>query len=212
VKFPLSLEPVLRQLDRVVSCDITRVYRLPLECRRQPPPGAGAWDFRFLDADALARWANRADLELGERQLADIRSGETRCFAATRGTELGGYAWFAEHSVAPRYNTGGPRFTGIGLTLAPGIAYAFKCFVPPGFRGNALMSRLLHESAATLENEGCRELVTTTDIGNRSFQRSVERIGFRHVDHAAEFVLLGRHFFLLPRRDGLLRFHAGRVS
>lgn len=218
--FALSLEPALRQLTRVMTCDITRVYRLPLQRRHAPPAGAESWTYRFLDADTLAHWINREDLELGRGQLEDLRSGEARCFAAFREGakgdeghgEPGGYAWFAEHCVAPRHNTGGAGFAGIGLSLPPGVAFTFKCFVSPRFRGKALMSRLLHEAASALEIEGCRELVTTTDIGNRAFQQSAERIGFEHVGHAAEFVVFGRHLFHLPRRDDHIGFHAGCAS
>lgn len=220
VMYPLSLEPALRQLKHVVPCDITRVYRLPLQHRQAPPAGADTWSYRFLDADSLLHWINLEDLELGQGHVEDLRSGEARCFAAFRRAagetggdcELAGYAWFAEHRVAPRHNTGGNRFAGIGLTLPPGVAYTFKCFVAARFRGNALMSRLLYEAASALENEGCREIVTTTDIGNRAFQQSAERIGFEHIDHAAEFVLFGRHLFHLPRKLARIRFHAGCAS
>jgi RimJ/RimL family protein N-acetyltransferase len=209
---PLALESALTRLGRLIPSDITRVYCLSSRNRVAVGRDCAGYDFRFVDAKVLTTAVSEPNLELSDHHVDLAKSAEARCFAALRGADICAYAWFAEQEVAPRHNTGGTGFAGIGLSLGSGITYAFKCLVAQKHRGNALMSHLLFHASVSLETEGLTRVITTTDISNRAFQRTVERIGFEHVDHAAEFVILGRHFYRLPRHAEHVRFHVGRAA
>ena len=207
---PRLMEPALLQIGRLIACDVTRVYRLHATRRRESPPAhPGPCDFAFIGPEQLETYSRQPELEIGTTHVALVRSGEARCYAALENRQLAAYAWFAEQVVAARHNTGGRHFTGLGLRLGSGMSYVFKCLVIPRYRGRDLMSRLLHQASIDLEAQGIDELVTTTDIGNRAFQRSVERIGFMHVDHAAEFVFCGQHLYRLPASDDRIAYSRG---
>jgi len=210
--FARALEPALTHLGRLIPSDITRVYCLSARSRTPVGHESAGYGFAFVDANRLAAAATQPELELGPDHVALAKTSEARCFAALRDDQLAAYAWFAEQEVAPRHNTGGSGFAGIGLSLGKGITYTFKCFVAPAHRGNSLMSHVLFHASVALETEGLADVVTTTDISNRAFQRAVERIGFVHVDHAAEIVVFGRHFYRLPREANQVRFHAGKAA
>ena len=184
---------------KVLTMDVTRVYRLRFQNVRVPAPGDFSCRFAVVDAPELRRLCEHAGHDLDEALPALLVSGKVICFAATQGQDLLGYVWFAEQDVDPRHNTGGPPFKGIGLNLDAGVCYLFKALVVPRFRGRQLMSRMIHAAVETLSRQGMVEIVTTTDIENQAFQKSVERIGFTMSGHASEWVLFNRHLYWLPR-------------
>ncbi len=189
--------------------DVTRVYHLPLQALRALETNDHACRFVLADTAELRRLIANADIRIDEALLKLQASGEVICFTATQGMDLLGYVWFAEKEVDPRHNTGGPQFKGIGLTLDAGVCYLFKAFIAPRFRGQQLMSRMIRAACETLSKRGFDKIVTTTDIDNQAFQKSIERIGFVMVGRAAEMTLFNRHAFCLPRLDDRVTLRRG---
>jgi GNAT superfamily N-acetyltransferase len=196
-----TAERLIWLVRQVLTVDVTRVYRLRLQNVRAPAPGGFSCRFAVVDAPELRQLCEHARHGLDEALPALLASGQVICFAATQGVDLLGYVWFAEKEVDPRHNTGGPPFKGIGLSLDRGVCYLFKALVVPRFRGQQLMSRMIHAAVETLLHRGFDEIVTTTDIDNQAFQKSVERIGFTMAGSAAEWVFFDRHIYCLPQLD-----------
>ena len=196
-------------MRRVLTIDVTRVYRLRFEDVRVPAPTVSSCQFAIVDAPELRRLGEQAGLSLDEGLTALLVAGKIICFAATQGEDLLGYVWFAEQDVDPRHNTGGPAFKGIGLNLDAGVCYLFKALVVPRFRGQQLMSRMIYAAVETLSRQGLDEIVTTTDIDNQAFQKSVERIGFTIAGHATEWALFDRHIYWLPRLGDRITMRRG---
>jgi len=192
-------ERVIWLVSRLLTIDVTRVYRLCIANVRAPANTNLTCQFAFVSAAELRQLCGNANHDLDETLLALLESEKVICLAATRGVDLMGYVWFAEKEVDPGHNTGGPHFKGIGLKLGAGVCYLFKALIVPRYRGQSLMSRMIHAACETLSRRGFDEIVTTTDIGNQAFQTSVERIGFMMVGRAAELAVFQRHVYWLPR-------------
>lgn len=206
---PVLLEPLLHTLGRIVPSDVTRVYQSRSHQSTVATTEFSGWEARFMLSGDLRPAVGVQETGLDVSHVDLLERGEARCFALCSEGMMAAYAWFAEGHVAARHNTGGPSFRGIGLKLAPGVSYLFKALVLPRYRGRGLMTRLIQAASCALQNEGKDRIVTTTDIANRAFQKSVENAGFLHTDHAAELVLFGRHWFRLPEADGNVTFVPG---
>ena len=202
-------ERLIGLMRHVLTIDVTRVYRLRFEDVRVPAPAVSSCQFAIVDAPELRRLCEHAGLSLDEGLTALLAAEKIICFAATQGEDLLGYVWFAEQDVDPRHNTAGPAFNGIGLNLDTGVCYLFKAFVVPRFRGHQLMSRMIYAAVETLSRQGLDEIVTTTDIDNQAFQKSVERIGFTIAGYATEWVLFDRHIYWLPRLGDRITMRRG---
>ncbi len=202
-------ERVMWLVSHLLTLDVTRVYRLCIANVQAPPPANLSCQFAFVSAAELGRLCGNADLEVDPKLLGMLESGKVICFAATRGDDLMGYVWFTENDVDPQHNTGGPQFKGIGLKLGAGVCYLFKALIVPGFRGQSLMSRMIHAACETLSRRGLDEIVTTTDVGNQAFQTSVERIGFVMVGRAVELAVFQSHLYWLPRLDERVTLQQG---
>lgn len=137
-----------------------------------------------------------------------IEQRKARCFAALDEDNLAAYAWFASDQVDAKHNTGGSRFSGIGLKLPENMVYLFNAFVFPQYRGQALNHWIYHKAGQQLHCAGKKQIVTTTDWTNKAFQRSARRGGFVKCGHAAEWIIFGHHFYRFPELGITgLKFH-----
>ena len=201
---------VVRVLNRLLTIDVSRVYRLKISQCRRPSSENSGWQTGFVSAAELRPHLADPTLGLFDHHLRHLESDTVKCFAATDGGILAGYIWFTEGEVDPEHNKAGRRFKGIGMRLGPGMCYLFKAFVAPPYRGQALMGRMIHDAGLTLSRHGFDEIVTTTGLENEAFQRSAGRVGFEPTGVAVELALFGKHFFLLPRLDARVEMQPGR--
>ena len=170
----------------------------PATGRRDGGGGAPGLELRELDATALARLAAVGALGLETGLLDAARTGRVRCFAALDGgARVVAHDFLATGEVPARWNAGGRRFRGIGLDLAPGLAYLFKAWTAPALRGRGVHGALLGHALGALDAEGVEAVVTTADWTNDASLAGFARAGFERRGLAAELVL-GGHRWRVP--------------
>lgn len=190
-----------RVANRVVPFDVCQIRLLDLNRTTKPVVGP-AYSFRFMETDELPTHVSNSAADLGNPMCEILAQPNIRCFAAFEGDVLLGYAWTADDKVSPEHNSGGHRFTGIGLKLPSDVAYLFKCFVLPEFRGRGINKQLLWHLSQLLKLEGKSNLVTTTSWLNFPFQSSSDRLGFRKVGSSAECILFGKRLYRWTELNG----------
>ena len=202
-----------RTLGRIVPCDATVVLTLdvrhaltdrptlslsPSLPHSSLSPPRSAITFALLDGTAV-----REGVERGVAGFAAARPDAgvdeaSRCAVALHANEPVAHAWFGRGRVPPAANTGGRRFSGIGLRLPPSCAYLFKVHVSPAWRGRGLGGALIAYGATALPEPLVDVVVTTTDFTNTPFRRTLERLGFEYRGRAAEIVFGEHHLYRLP--------------
>jgi hypothetical protein len=96
------------------------------------------FDFRFLTADEVAYFASDSANDL-DAALADrISSGHDLCFAAiAKNGQLASYSWYALGSIEAEHHLG------VAMSLPADVAYMYKAFTHPDFRGRRLYGTIV---------------------------------------------------------------------
>jgi len=193
-----------QSLARRLNLDITYVLlRHPNAIKSDASAQAGistdtSIDYKVLGFDSLQ--ANHIEqFSISEQTLQAIENGSSIAVSASSNNQLIGLSFFATGSVQPAQNRGGNVFKGIGLHLPDTVCYQYKVWVEPAFRGKQVSAKMIdcalnHFSQSTIDT-----IVTTTDIANRAFYKSVKKRGFTKVGYAAECALFGKSFYWIPK-------------
>jgi len=169
---------IYRVLRRAVTLDIA--WLMMLERGRVPPPrethqGHAASLLTTHDVELLAENAeNDLPAELASR-LTDSRNF---CVGLFVDGELASYAWFALDSIEAEHNRGANPATGVGFTFPPNVAFMYKGFTVPRFRGRGLYGTIPQHALELLSEHGVTSILSTADWSNSAALSSCERIGF----------------------------------
>lgn len=128
---------------------------------------------RFLTADEVRRYAADPINGLSPDFADRIESGFDMCFAAVHGDRLANYGWYAFGTVEPEHAAG------VCLGLPTNVAYVYKVFTHPDFRGRRLNGASLGEAAAVLGTQGVDVILAIIYWSNEASLRSFQRLGFR---------------------------------
>lgn len=128
---------------------------------------------RFLTADEVRRYASDPMNGLSPDFADRIEGGFDMCFAAVHGDRLANYGWYAFGTVEPEHAAG------VCLGLPTNVAYVYKVFTHPDFRGRRLNGAILGEAATVLGTQGVDMILAMIYWSNGASFRSFERLGFR---------------------------------
>jgi hypothetical protein len=146
------------QVDNLVCFNVDR---LP-----EPPPIEPGLSFRFLTVEELracsAEPANDIDHWLVERAAA----GHELCFGVFVNERLAGYGWCTFGSIDPRHTEG------VAMSCPPHVAYTYKGFTHPEFRGKRLNGLRVLLAAKQLATRGIEKIVALVDWTNGPSMRS----------------------------------------
>ncbi len=161
--------------NRVLRLEVTEVVWL--EAGDLPPTmlADANFDFRFLTADDVARFAEDKVYELDEESIRRAGAGHDLCFAALDGSRLAAYGWYALGSVEARHNYGVP------LSYPADVAYMYKGFTHPDYRGRRLHGVGMALALQKLAARGVTRLVSTVEWTNWASLRSCERLGYERL-------------------------------
>ena len=182
---------------RLFGKDITNLYAAPVS--------ELAYDeyetditVQMMSIDELLPFSENQRLDLTEKSVKILESSNKYCFGIFHKTQLVGYNFFAVGDVSPEFNTGGVPFSGIGLKLPAGVAYLFKSFVLPEYRGKHLLSlAIVDGSKETVGSGGWA--ITTTDVKNYSSNKMFVRIGFKRLCVLREYFIFNRSMYMIPK-------------
>jgi RimJ/RimL family protein N-acetyltransferase len=134
-----------------------------------------SFELRFLTPDDVRRFArdpvNGLSTELADR----AQRGLDHCFGALQGDRLANYGWYAVDSVE------GEHCAGAGLGLPPNIAYMYKGFTHPDFRGMRLHGASMGEALRAMSDWGIERLLSVVYWDNAASLRSCDVLGYERL-------------------------------
>jgi hypothetical protein len=132
-------------------------------------------EMRFLTSDEVRGYAAQRGSGLSLEFAQRIDRGFDFCFAAVSEGRLAGYCWLAIGSVEPEHSAG------VALGLPTHMAYLYKAFTFPGFRGRRLYAALTAGALRALGPAGITQLVAFVYWNNTSALRACARMGYRRL-------------------------------
>lgn len=166
------------------------------------PDATPAHGCRWLGEHEVLRLCDTAlDLERIKVRAALLR-GE-RCVGAFDGNTLAGYCWFAFSAT--------PHLDGAWLDFPAGLAYTYKSYVLPAYRGRGIAGAMYRFGDAAALERGRRTALICVESHNRASVAAALRSGFSPAGYAAYLDGARRFAWLSPAAARLgLRFHPSR--
>jgi hypothetical protein len=179
--------------SRLANLTVSEVVALERTEVKLPGPPPAGYDFRFLTAEEIARYSADVTCELADEHVARARAGSDLCFAAISGDRLAAYGWYALHCVEARH------CDGIAISYPADMAYMYKGFTHPDFRGQRLHGYIMGLALAALHQErGIERLVSTVSWLNEPSLKSCDRLGYRRQGRMIALGWFGRKTGLYP--------------
>jgi len=141
-----------------------------------PDPGL---EFRFLEPEEVRWLAEDPDYELEAAMAEEIEHGTDFCFGAFAEGRLATYGWYSLGGVD------GSHAMGVAMSFPPDVAYMYKGFTHPDFRGRRLHALATGLALRELGGYGVTRLISLVESVNWASSRSCARLGY---------VDLGRRF------------------
>ncbi len=168
-----ALESVLDRVGRLaVGLQVVDVVWLDCSQVSDLSGDDPRFEFRFLRAEEVRRFAENPDLGLSSELAARIEAGRDMCFAALERERLAAYGWYAIDCIEGEHNFGVP------MSFPADAAYMYNGFTHPDFRGLRLHGRVMGLALQALESKGVTRLVSTVDWTNHPSLRSCQRLGY----------------------------------
>lgn len=163
---------VNKALVRGAKVSVVRMMCLPSGDVRAPSVES-SFQRKFLTSDEVRRYADDPRNGLSPGFADRVDGGFDMCFGAIHGDRLANYGWYAFTAVEPEHAAG------VSLGLPTNVAYIYKAFTHPDFRGRRLNGACVAEAAAILGTQGIDHVLAMIYWSNEASLRSFERVGFR---------------------------------
>ena len=168
-----ALQLIVDRLGRkLLNSSVTKVVCLEaknLGDNLKPDP---EFTFRFLSADEVRAFAADPRNDLEPAFVARAEAGHDLCFAAICGDRLAAYGWYALGSIEAEH--GG----GLAMSFPASMAYMYKGFTHPDFRGKRLHGLVMGLALQELASRGVEQLISTVDWTNWASLKSCYRLGY----------------------------------
>jgi hypothetical protein len=166
-----------RTARQVMTLDIVSVVWLDRARLVLPRLAETALTFRFLDPAEVREFAGDPAADLAAPMASRICTGRDYCFAALDGNRLACYAWFALGSIEAEYHRGSQPHSGVAVSFPPNVAFMYKGFTHPLFRGRSLYGAVVSLGLAALETHGIDTVLSTMDWTNQPARRALRKVG-----------------------------------
>ena len=193
-----------RLAQRLMILDISHLMLLETRHVRKPDPPIHDLTLRFLTPQDLRSLSEDCSNEL-EPALADrLTPGLDVCFGTFQGDTIAGYVWFAFGSIDAEYNRGASIQSGVGLSFPQQMAFLYKGFVHPNYRGQKLYGHMIAASLQALSKQGITQILSTADWTNVSALKSCYTIGYEFLGCIWRFGCRWRMLTVPPKKVSLL--------
>ncbi len=162
----------------------------------KPVPGAAC---QRLSADDIERLSRIKDFDIDEQLVSDFNALGFTAFGMFVEKKLAGISFFAAGELPARYNKRGDNFAGLDIVIPPGTRCLFKAVVLPQYRGNRLHSAVVRYAIDEFGKDTVHTIIATCAATNKAFLASSLDQGFEKVGQSAEFRILTKSFYRLPK-------------
>jgi len=136
--------------------------------------------FRFLSPAELEVYARDPANDLEPDLVARSADGRNSCFAALDGDRLAAYGWYARDWIEPEH------CYGFGLKMPAHVAYMYKGFTHPDYRGQRLHGAVMGLALREFATHGVNALISTVEWTNDASMKSCARLGYRRLGVMAQ--------------------------
>ena len=154
------------------------------------------FEFRFLEAHEVAKFAEEPSNDLDAAMIDRAAGGRDLCFAAINDGRLAAYGWYALDAIEAEHNFG------VAMSYPSTVAYMYKGFTHPDFRGAKLHGVGMGLALKNLAQWGVTSLVSTVGWLNDASMRSCDRLGYERL---GRIVTIGGASFRLARAPEVAR-------
>ena len=164
--------------------------------------------FKELTPAELAEYARDPSNDLEPEVVNRAGDGRNICYAALDGPRLAAYGWYARESIEAEH------CFGFELALPSDVAYMYKGYTHPDYRGLRLHGITMGLALKHLSHNGVQSLISTVNWTNDASLRSCGRSGYRRMGQLIR-CRVGRwepHLVTAKaRRQGVQVLHPGRT-
>jgi GNAT superfamily N-acetyltransferase len=169
-------DAVMRRLARHAGLRWFRFFERSLEPGVAQGVERSALQMRFVPPGEIgALWRDR-ELEVREEMARAASDRGDLCVAAYDGPLIAGYCW---HAFAPL-----PHLDGVWVRFARHVAWPYKSFVRPAYRGRGIAQRLYRFADAAGVERGRITSVICVEAHNAPSVAAALRAGYRGVGAA----------------------------
>lgn len=162
-----------RLLRKTTAFSMHQIFALP--CEQLAQRKSSELDCRFLTAEEIRQFSKYPVYDLDASMHQRILSGQDICYAMLlNGTPLS-YCWFALDSVDAQHSPG------LDLCFPRNVAYFYKTYTLPEYRGKGLSKSVLISAIETMKQHNYEHIFGFIEVGNRPSKSSCSQIGFQNI-------------------------------
>ena len=128
---------------------------------------------RFLTPIEIASFGIDPANDLAVDFASRASAGLDYCFGIVDRERLAAYSWYALRSIE------GVHHVGVPMSFPADMAYMYKAFTHPDYRGKALYGIGVSQALEALASRGIRRLVTSINRVNFASRAGCRKIGFQ---------------------------------
>ncbi len=167
---------VSRSAQKLLRLEVNEMLWLDAGCLPASIESDPEFQFRFLTAKEVSGFAADPKNDLDASFAVRATRGLDLCFAAiASGGQLASYSWYASGSIEPEHHLG------VAMSLPTDVAYMYKAFTHPDYRGRRLYAATVALALKNLAHRGVTKLVTTIEWTNFASLRGCRRLGFQEL-------------------------------
>lgn len=169
-----------RAARKVMTLDVTAVVWLERSRLRLPDVG-GEFTFRLLSASDARALADDPANDIPGTMADRLHGDRDFCLAAFSADRLASYAWFAVGSIEAEHHRGPQPKSGVAVSFPSTVAFMYKGFTHPDFRGRKLYGAVVGHGLVGLKSCGVQSVLSTMDWTNTPARLALGRIGFEEL-------------------------------
>ncbi len=193
-----------RLLARTIHLDVETIVWLDEAAVGIGPEQAPDFEFRFLSAEEVESFAASPECCMGPQCADRIRRGRDFCYAAlAKDGRLASYGWYAIEQIEAEH------CGGADMQLPQDVAYMYKGYTHPDFRGARLHGAGMGGALGALKAHGVTALISLVHWANYASLRSCKRLGYVTIGHLVSWSVRGPRHVHMPAPE---RLHGARLG
>lgn len=194
---PKLIDLLYKSFQKFMTLDITWLMRLDaadLKPRRTP----GDVALRRLSEQQVRSHSLLPDYQLTGEDADRLQQSSHQCLAVFVDNQLAAYSWYAFEGVPAKLNRGASEASGVALTYPRHMAFLYKGFTLPKYRGRGLYGLLQQYALRLFDAQGISTILSTAEWNNASALTSCTRLGFQAVGRICVGGLAGVTMIKIP--------------
>lgn len=162
-----------RLLRKTTAFSVHQIFALP--CERLTQRKSSELDCRFLTAEEIHQFSKYPVYDLDSSMHQRILAGQDICYAMLLNGIPISYCWFALDSIDAKHSPG------LDLCFPRNVAYFYKTYTLPEYRGKGLSQNVLVSAIETMKQHNYDHIFGFIEVVNRPSKSSCTKIGFQSI-------------------------------